>query len=130
MKDWSGNSGIRVRRSRRDWVGKFDGVRFSDSRTVREEARLFKIVFNSVGYYNFWYYSVKDHHKTFNPPLPFDVNSVAKGKESTFTVEYPDYIKEFKLYINLKQSRIYRLDVVSNMGITAEFISEEPKEPK
>jgi chromosome segregation ATPase len=35
MKDWSGNSGIRVRRSRRDWVGKFDGVRFSDSRTVR-----------------------------------------------------------------------------------------------
>lgn len=36
MKDWGGNSGIRVRRSRRDWVGKFDGLRFSDSRMVRE----------------------------------------------------------------------------------------------
>ena len=31
------------------------------------------------------------------------------------------------LYINLKQNRISQLEVVSNMGIAAEFISEEPK---
>ncbi|CAM6005742.1 unnamed protein product [Sphagnum balticum] len=70
----------------------------------------------------------KDHTKIFNPPLPFDVAVIVKGKESTFTVEYPDYIKEFKLHINVKQNRISQIVVVSNMGITAEFISEEPKE--
>lgn len=64
---------MRVRRARRDWVGKFDGVRFSDSRMVREEARLFKIVHNSAGYYNFHYYSSKDKTKIYSPPLPFDV---------------------------------------------------------
>jgi predicted nuclease with TOPRIM domain len=34
FKDWRGNSGICVRRSRRDWVEKFDGMRFSDSRVM------------------------------------------------------------------------------------------------
>lgn len=87
-------------------------------------------MFNAAGYYSFWYYSVHDKTKIYNPPLPFDINTISKGKESTFTVEYPDYIKEFKLHINLKQSRITRIEVVSNMGISAEFISDEFKDQK
>jgi hypothetical protein len=61
----------RVRKQRKDWVGKFDGLRFSDNRFIREECRMFKIMFNSMGYCQFFYYSVKDNKKRFNSKLPF-----------------------------------------------------------
>lgn len=61
----------RARKIRKDWVGKFDGLRFSDNRYVREESRLFKVLFNSMGYCQFSYYSVKDPKKRFTSKLPF-----------------------------------------------------------
>lgn len=77
----------RVRRSRRDWVGKFESLRFSDSRVVREEARIYKILFNSAGYFIFSYYAIKDPKRKFTGKLPFDASSLSvNGKESTFTV--------------------------------------------
>ena len=47
---------------RRDWIGRFSGLRFSDSRAIREETRLSKIIYNDIGYYQFCYYSVSNHH--------------------------------------------------------------------
>ena len=66
----------KIRKIRKDWVGKFDSLRFSDSRTVKEEARIFKILFNTQGYFIFHYYSVKDHKRRFTGKLPFDPSSL------------------------------------------------------
>lgn len=66
----------KVRKVRREWVGKFDNLRFSDSRQIREETRVYKVMFNSSGYYQFFYYSVKDKNKTYIGKLPFDTNSL------------------------------------------------------
>lgn len=97
----------RVRRSRRDWVGKFDTLRFSDSRIVREESRIFKVLFNSAGYFLFSYYAVKDPKRKFTGKLPFEPSTLqVSGKESTFTVESPDFVKNIRLKINLKTQRI------------------------
>jgi len=52
-------------------VGKFDALRFSDSRIVREESRIFKVLFNSAGYFIFSYYSTKDSKKRTVGKLPF-----------------------------------------------------------
>lgn len=77
----------RVRKIRRDWVGKFDSLRFSDARAVREESRVWKVVFNSCGYFIFHYYSVKENKKRFIGKLPFDPSGLpSSGKESSFTV--------------------------------------------
>lgn len=64
-------------------------------------------MFNTSGYYQFFYYSVKDKNKTYVGRLPFDTNSLTyNGKESTFTVEYPDFIKNIKLKLNLRTQKI------------------------
>lgn len=76
----------RVRRCRRDWVGKFESLRFSDSRIVREESRIYKVLFNSSGYFLFSYYAVKDSKRKYTGKLPFDQSSIPNGKESSFTV--------------------------------------------
>jgi hypothetical protein len=39
------------------------------------------------------------------------------GKESTFTVESPDFVKNIRLKINLKTQRIMEMHVVSNLGV-------------
>lgn len=65
----------KLRKVRREWVGKFDTLRFSDSRSIREETRVYKVLFNTNGYYQFFYYSVKDKNKTYVGKLPFDTNS-------------------------------------------------------
>ena len=108
----------KVRKLRKDWVGKFDGLRFSDNRYIREECRLYKILFNTNGYCQFFYYSWKDNKRRFNSKLPFETSSLAnQGKDSTFTVEYPDFIKNIRLKINIKTHRITQLSVLSNLGI-------------
>ena len=108
----------RHKRSRRDWVGKFENLRFSDSRIVREEARIYKILFNSSGFFQFSYYSVKDYNKKMTGKLPFDPSTLAAtGKESTFTVEHPDFIKNIRVKVNLKTQKITEMHVVSNLGI-------------
>ena len=113
----------KVRKIRKDWVGKFDGLRFSDSRYVREQCRLYKILFNTNGYCQFFYYSQKDNKKRLNSKLPFETaNLVNAGKQSTFTVQYPDFIKNIRLKLNLKTHRITQISLVSNLGIEAEFI--------
>lgn len=110
----------KVRNLRKDWVGKFDGLRFSDNRFIKEESRLYKVLFNTNGYCQFFYYSWKDNKKRSNSKLPFDTNSLVNpGKESTFTVEYPDFIKNIRLKINIKTHRITQLSLVSNLGIEA-----------
>ena len=77
----------RFRKMRKDWVGKFDSLRFSDSRVVREESRIYKIIFNSMGYFLFHYYAVKDHKRTSVGKLPFEPSSLpSSGKDSAFTV--------------------------------------------
>lgn len=64
-------------------------------------------MFNTSGYYQFFYYSVKDKNKTYVGRLAFDTNSLThNGKESTFTVEYPDFIKNIKLKLNLRTQKI------------------------
>lgn len=113
------------RKIRRDWVGKFEFLRFSDSRSIREETRVYKVLFNTSGYYQFFYYSVKDKNKTYVGKLPFDPNSLlTHGKESTFTVEYPDFIKNIQLRINLRTQRILDIKFTSNIGIQGEFSIE------
>jgi len=42
---------------------------------VREEARLYRILFNSAGYFQFSYYYVKDGKKSTGK-LPFDTSAV------------------------------------------------------
>jgi hypothetical protein len=117
----------KVRRSRRDWVGKFDTLRFSDSRIVREESRIYKILFNSAGYFLFSYYAVKDNKRKYTGKLPFEANTLqVNGKESTFTVEYPDFVKNIRLKINLKTQRIMEMHVVSNLGVQGEFAVDSP----
>ena len=69
----------KIRKVRRDWVGKFDTLRFSDSRAIREETRIYKVLFNTSGYYQFFYYSVKDKKKTYVGKLPFDPNSLVNA---------------------------------------------------
>ena len=97
----------KARKIRKDWVGKFDSLRFSDSRTVKEESRIYKVLFNSQGYFIFHYYSVKDHKRRFTGKLPFDPSSLpTSGKQSTFTVEAPDFVKNLRLKINLKSQKI------------------------
>lgn len=97
----------KIRKVRRDWVGKFENLRFSDSRAIREETRIYKIMFNSSGYYQFFYYSVKDKKKTYVGKLPFDTNALVNhGKETTFTVDHPDFIKSLRFKINLRSQRI------------------------
>ena len=108
----------RQRKIRKDWVGKFDSLRFSDSRIVREESRIFKVLFNSQGYFIFHYYSVKDNKKKFVGKLPFETGSLQiSGKESTFTVEAPDFVKNIRLKINLKSQKITEMHLVSNLGV-------------
>lgn len=119
----------KIRKSRRDWVGKFESLRFSDSRVVREESRVYRVLFNSAGYFYFHYYSVKDNKKRFTSKLPFDPLSLpVNGKESTFTVEAPDFIKNIRLKINLKSQKITEMHVVSNLGVQGEFAVDVPKE--
>jgi hypothetical protein len=80
-------------------------------------------MFNSNGYCQFFYYSWKDNKKRFNSKLPFDTSALVNhGKDSTFTVEYPDFIKNIRLKINLKTHRITQISLLSNLGIEAEFI--------
>lgn len=67
----------RMKKIRREWIGKFDSLRFSDSRITREETRVYKILFNTCGYYQFFYYSVKDKNKLYAGKLPFDTSSLA-----------------------------------------------------
>ena len=108
----------RLRKMRKDWVGKFDGMRFSDNRYVREQSRLYKLIFNTNGYCQFFYYSCRDNKQKFNSKLPFDTsNLLNQGKDSSFTVEYPDFIRNIRLKINIKTHRITALTVVSNLGL-------------
>ena len=132
LKSTESNCDIRPRESRRDWIGRFDGLRFSDSRHIREETRVFRVVHTNVGYYQFSYYLVKNPEKTFTCPLPFDVHSALKGKESTFTVEHPDFIQGFKLRINPRTSKIFGMEVTSNLGQKMNFLDalEPPKKQK
>jgi hypothetical protein len=44
------------------------------------------------------------------------------GKESTFTVEAPDYIKNIRLKINLKSQKITEMHLLSNLGVQGEFV--------
>ena len=75
-------------------------------------------MFNTCGYYQFFYYSMKDKNKTYVGKLPFDTNSLTvNGKESTFTVEYPDFIKSLKLKINLRTQRVLEITITSNLGV-------------
>jgi len=74
---------------------------------VREEARIYKILFNSAGYFLFSYYAVKDSKRKYTGKLPFDTSLLTvNGKESTFTLEAPDYVKNIRLKVNLKSQRI------------------------
>jgi hypothetical protein len=80
-------------------------------------------MFNSNGYCQFFYYSWKDNKKRFNSKLPFDTSALVNhGKDSTFTVEYPDFIKNIRLKINLKTHRITSISLLSNLGIEADFM--------
>jgi hypothetical protein len=80
------------------------------------------VLFNSVGYFIFHYYSVKDNKKKFAGKLPFDPIALpVNGKESTFTVEAPDFIKNIRLKINLKSQKITEMHLVSNLGVQGEF---------
>ena len=44
------------------------------------------------------------------------------GKESTFTVEAPDYIKNIRLKINLKSQKITEMHLLSNLGVQGDFV--------
>lgn len=45
-----------------------------------------------------------------------------QGKDSSFTVEYPDFIKNIRLKINLRTHKVSALTVVSNLGIEGDFV--------
>lgn len=105
-------------------MGKFDSLRFSDSRTVREESRLFRIVFNSAGYFQFQYYLMKDPKITLIGKVPFDFNAIPQGRESVFAVENPDFVKNIRVKINMKTQRILEVHVLSNLGIQGEFVAD------
>ena len=50
--------------------------------------------------------------------LPFDPSTLlGNGKESAFTVEVPDFIKNIRLKINLKTQKIIEMHLVSNLGV-------------
>jgi len=82
-------------------------------------------LFNSAGYFLFSYYSAKDNKKRTVGKLPFEPSSLTvSGKESTFTVEAPDYIKNIRLKINLKSQKITEMHLLSNLGVQGEFVVE------
>lgn len=80
-------------------------------------------MFNTNGYCQFFYYSCRDNKQRFNSKLPFDTSHlVNQGRDSSFTVEYPDFVKNIRLKINLKTHKVTALTVVSNLGIEGDFV--------
>ncbi len=61
---------------------------------------------------------MKDPKRKITGKLPFDPSTITgNGKESTFTVESPDYIKNIRLKINLKTQKITEMHLISNLGV-------------
>lgn len=82
------------------------------------------MVFSSTGYFIFHYYSIKDSKLHFVGKLPFDPSSLPIGKETAFTIEAPDFVKNIRLRINLKSQKITEMHLVSNLGLQGEFAVE------
>lgn len=88
---------------------------------------MYKVLFNSAGYFLFSYYAVKDPKRKFTGKLPFDPSAMQlNGKESSYTVEAPDFIKNIRLKINLKTQKIMEMHLVSNLGVQGEFAVDSP----
>lgn len=72
---------------------------------------------------------MKDNKKKYAGKLPFEPTALpVNGKESAFTVEAPDFIKNIRLKINLKSQKITEMHVVSNLGVQGEFAVDANKE--
>lgn len=96
-------------------------MRFSDSRVVREESRLYSILHNDEGYYRFSYYSLKSG-EIYESSLPFNTVIAPSGQERVFEVVWPDYIKTIEVVIDTKVTRIAGMNVRSMAGVEGEFI--------